>query len=121
MDFGVDDDEAVARLADRLVDDVPFRGGHPALRGVVLVPRVGRGRGPARLRPRRPDRRPPAASTSRCATARATSRRCAGRSTSCAGATGPSAVATVAELGPDGLSVEPRRREDAWGPAEEAR
>ena len=120
VDFGVDDDEAVAALAALLVDDVPFRGGIRLLRRLVLIPRARRRRAAARLHPGRPDRRRVASSTSRLGTARATSPRCAGRSTSCAAATARARSRRSPSSAATGSVVEPRRREDAWGPAGDA-
>ncbi|HEV3213689.1 MAG TPA: DNA polymerase IV [Acidimicrobiales bacterium] len=118
VEFGVDDDEAVAQLAAHLVDDVPFRGGI-RLCGVAASSLES---GDVALQLAFTLDDPIAAR--RVVDVAARQRQ--GDLAALRGAIdelrrrhGASAVATVAELGPDGLRVEPRRREDAWGPAGE--
>jgi DNA polymerase-4 len=118
VEFGVDDDEALAQLAAHLVDDVPFRGGI-RLCGVAASSLES---GDAALQlaftlddPIAARRVVDVAARQRqgdLAALRSVIDELRRRH-------GASAVATVAELGPDGLRVEPRRREDAWGPAGE--
>ena len=116
VDFGVDDDEVVAQLAAHLVDDVELRGG-VRLCGVscssleggdpsvqlafeLADPVDARRAVDVEARHRQGD----------LAALRAAVDELRRRH-------GESAVATASALGPDGLAVEPRRREDAWGPA----
>jgi len=116
VDFGVDDDEAVAQLAAHLVDDVPFKGG-VRLCG-VSASSLESGDAAVQLAFALDD---PIAAR-RVVDVAARHRQ--GDLTALRAAIdelrrrhGASAVATAAELGPDGVRVEPRRREDAWGPA----
>jgi len=116
VDFGVDDDEVVAQLAAHLVDDVPFRGGI-RLCGVSCSS-FERGDAAVQLAFTLAD----PIDARRVVDVEARHRQ--GDLAALRGAIdelrrrhGASAVATVAELGKDGLTVEPRRREDAWGPA----
>lgn len=119
VDFGVDDDEVVAQLAAHLVDDVPFRGGI-RLCGVSCSS-FEHGDAAVQLAFTLAD----PIDARRVVDVEARHRQ--GDLAALRGAIdelrrrhGSSAVATVAELGRDGLSVEPRRREDAWGPAGDA-
>jgi DNA polymerase IV len=116
VDFGVDDDEVVAQLAAHLVDDVPFRGGI-RLCGVSCSS-FERGDAAVQLAFTLAD----PIDARRVVDVEARHRQ--GDLAALRGAIdelrrrhGAAAVATVAELGKDGLTVEPRRREDAWGPA----
>jgi DNA polymerase-4 len=118
VDFGVDDEEAVARIAAMLVDDVPRRGGVRLL-GVscssleagesamqlafeLADPVAGRRAVDVAARHRQGD-----LVALRAAVDELRRRH------------GPTAVATAAELSESGIVVEPHRREDAWGPKAE--
>jgi DNA polymerase IV len=116
VDFGIDDDDAVAGIAVHLVDDVGVVRGGVRLCGVSCSsleegdaavqlafaledPVDARRRVDVEARHRQGD-----LAALREAVDEVRRRH------------GSAAVATVAELGKDGLVVEPRRREDAWGP-----
>ena len=118
VDFGVDDDEVVAQLAVRLVDDVPFRGGI-RLCGVSCSS-FERGDAAVQLAFTLADpidaRRVVDVEARRRQGDLAALRHAIDELRERHGA---SAVATAAELGATGITVEPRRREDAWGPASE--
>ena len=115
VDFGVDDDEVVAQLAVHLVDDVPFRGGI-RLCGVAASSLEG-GDAAVQLAFTLDD--PLDARRAVDVVARHRQGELAALRSAIDELRrrhGASAVATAAELGHDGLRVEPRRREDAWGP-----
>jgi len=118
VDFGVDDDEALATIATLLVDDVPERGGI-RLCGVSCSS-LESGESAVQLAFALAD--PVAQRRAVEVTARhrqgdlAALRRAVDELRRRHGA---SAVATMGELRPEGLVVEPRRREDAWGVRDE--
>jgi DNA polymerase-4 len=120
VDFGIDDDEAVARIAVHLVDEVPPFHGGVRLCGVACSsledgdasvqlafslddPVDARRLVDLEARHRQGD-----LAALRAAVDEVRRRH------------GTTAVATAAELGPDGVAVEPRRRENAWGPGGDA-
>jgi DNA polymerase-4 len=116
LDFGVDDDEAVAQLAARLVDEVPTRG------GIRLCGVAGSSleEGDAAVQLAFPLADPVDALRAIDVEVRHRQGDLAALRTAIDELRrrhGATAVATAAELGRQGIVVEPRRREDAWGPA----
>ncbi len=114
VDFGIDDDEAVASIATSLVDEVPSRGGI-RLCGVSCSS-LESGESAVQLAFTLED---PVAQRRAVDVA---ARHRQGDLAALRGAVdelrrrhGDSAVATAAELSKSGITVEPRRREDAWG------
>lgn len=116
VDFGIDDDEAVARIAELLASTAPQRGG-VRLCGVSCTsledgeaavqlafaladPVAGERAADVAARHRQGD-----LAALRAAVDEVRRRH------------GTTAVATAAELSDAGIAVEPRRREDAWGPS----
>jgi DNA polymerase-4 len=115
VDFGLDDDEALSSIAELLAAGVPVVGG-VRLCGVACSSLESNATG-VQLAFALAD---PAGAV---ATAEVAARRRQGDLASLRAAVdelrrrhGDGAVATAGELGPAGISVEPRRREDAWGP-----
>jgi DNA polymerase-4 len=115
VDFAIDDEDAVAGIAAMLVDDVPRRGGVRLLG--VLCSSLESGESAVQLAFELSD--PVAVRRAVDVTARHRQ----GDLVALRAAVdelrrrhGPSAVATAAELSESGIVVEPRRREDAWGP-----
>jgi hypothetical protein len=115
VDFAIDDDEAVARLAELLVAEAPLRGGvrlcgvscssleaHDA--GVQLAFSLEDPVDDRRRAEREARRRQGELAALREAVDAVRRRH------------GDDAVGTMADLSDRGLVVEPRRREDAWGP-----
>jgi hypothetical protein len=115
VDFGVDDEEAVASIASLLVADVPQRGGVRLLG--VACSSLEAGASAVQLAFELSD----PVEERRAVDVVARHRQ--GDLIALRAAVdelrrrhGPSAVATAAELSESGIVVEPRRREDAWGP-----
>jgi DNA polymerase IV len=115
VDFGIDDEDAVASIASMLVDDVPRRGGVRLLG--VSCSSLESGESSVQLAFALAD---PVAERRAVDVA---ARHRQGDLIALRAAVdelrrrhGPAAVATAADLSTSGIVVEPRRREDAWGP-----
>jgi DNA polymerase-4 len=115
VDFGIDDDEAVASIASMLVEDVPHRGGVRLLG--VSCSSLESGESVVQLAFELSD----PVEQRRAVDVAARHRQ--GDLTALRAAVdelrrrhGPSAVGMAAELSESGIVVEPRRREDHWGP-----
>jgi hypothetical protein len=115
VDFGIDDDEAVASIATMLVEDVPQRGGVRLLG--VSCSSLESGESAVQLAFELAD----PVDVRRAVDVAARHRQ--GDLAALRGAVdelrrrhGPAAVGTAAELSAAGIVIEPRRREDAWGP-----
>jgi hypothetical protein len=115
VDFGVDDEEAVASIATMLVNDVPQRGGVRLLG--VACSSIEDGESVVQLAFELTD----PVEQRRAVDVAARHRQ--GDLTALRAAVdelrrrhGATAIATAAELSESGIVVEPRRREDAWGP-----
>jgi len=119
VDFGVDDDEAVAAIVELLVEAAPLRAGvrlcgvscsslEPRDTGLQLTFALEDPVDVRRSAERAARHRQGDLAALRAAVDELRRRH------------GAAAVATAAELTGEGIRVEPRRREDAWGPGGEA-
>jgi DNA polymerase-4 len=118
VDFGIDDDEAVARIAELLATACPLNGG-VRLCGVSCSS-LERGEATVQLAFALSDPVDDAEAADLAARHRQTDLAALRTAVDeLRRRHGVDAVATAGELGPRGIAIEPRRREDAWGPSGE--